>query len=185
MVRVAHKEAVKVLKGTSERKRYIGTISNSFYNGMVPQCISLIPQGSTDTSRVGDTCKPVHVRLGITLSRYINTRVRVIVFQWNADSAVITPSLSSILESSFYAESEYKHDLRKDFKILHDKSYMLNADRPDVIADWSSKLNVSKMYFSAGTTTAHGHIFVAILSNDAFVSAGSYILRHKVEFLDV
>lgn len=185
--KIARKEAEKVLHGESEPKRFFGTLTGTFYNAFTPFQITNIAQGNTDTSRIGDTAKPISIRLAITISRYIDTRVRVLVFHWKPDTAISTPTLSQVLENTtYYAESEYKRDTEKDYKILHDKSYLLDsASRPNVIGDWESKLRIGKMQFNAGATTGHGHIYIAIFSNDAYANGGSFILRHKVEFLDV
>lgn len=186
MERVAHKEAVKVLKGTSEEKRYFATWTGTIYNGFTPIQLTTIPQGSTDTARIGDACKPLRLRLSLTLSRYVDSRFRVIVFLWKADTAISTPALNQILENTtYYAESEHKHDNQKVYRILHDKSYLVDAYHPNIIADINMKLRTGKIQFNAGGTAGHGHIYFAVVSNDVYANGGSFIARGNVFFQDV
>jgi len=184
--KIAHKEALKVLNGNTELKRTTGTTIGTIFNTMIPFCITSIPQGTGDTTRIGDVVKPVSVRIAMHLDRYVDARFRVILFQAKSDTALNTPDLSELLENVTYPSlSEQNNDNKMDYRILVDKTMMVDANRPNVMFNYKGKLNVGRIQFAGGSTLGWNHLYVAVISDDAFLNGGSFTCRHTVKFQDI
>jgi hypothetical protein len=132
------KAQVRQMVRASERVvelNYFALVDNTYgsisYNGTdFNQCISQIPQGVTDSERVGDEAilTSIEFRLGIKVSTTTPVFLRVICFQWHPTSV---PSYASILldqhNTSFAPLTQYQHDTKQMYTILSDDLVSLST----------------------------------------------------------
>jgi hypothetical protein len=186
------KLAKRIERVTSEQK-YFPLVDNTYssisYNGtdfLSP--ISLVPQGDTDSTRDGDqlTLQSIHCRFAIKVSTTTPTFLRTVVFQWFPNSV---PVYANIFldqhNTSAAAISDYNHDLRSQFHILHDSLVAVDTvSHPSHVVNFkTSKGFRPKIQFSAGGTTGTNHIYAFAISDVA--SAGPQLVFYSdVKYFD-
>lgn len=101
------------------------------YNGVVVD-LSIILQGISDTTRIADKLKlhDMKVHGSINIQDTYNN-VRMIFFVWKESDAAFSPGVADILQTTTIPGisspfSNYYWDGRDRFKILSDKTYLIN-----------------------------------------------------------
>lgn len=137
--------------------------------------LNTIPQGTTQSSRVGDavTNKSIHVRLDIARVT-VDSLVRVIIF-WLKDGVVspggtVTPQIAfaNLLETSSY-QSPLNKDQGKSYWVKFDKTYSIAAGQTQLIVDevWR-KLKCTTEYSNDTTSLSTVNaLYIGAISNQA------------------
>lgn len=180
------KVAKSVINSQSELKYFDTAAAAAPDHAGYLQCLSLIPAGSSDTSRDGDQAymTSMNIRGSVMLADTTNY-LRVILFVWKAES---TPINDDILSATFkgstnYVLSPYHHDGRTNFTVLSDRTYSLHSDKTQINFNITKKLN-KKILFNGGGTTAKNHIWMMTLSDSAAASHPSISVVSRVRFRD-
>lgn len=137
--------------------------------------LSTIPQGAGVSARVGDELlvKRLEFRfdgwyvIGATQSQHA---FRLIIFRWNLDTGVSTPSLGSIIAGAatindICAPYDFNAKNQGDFTVLYDKMYSLGSTAQGVVRQLNIPVN-RKMDFDPGTTAASGHLYALLIGDD-------------------
>lgn len=144
-----------------------GTLTAPTTTGTM-QCISLVSQGNTNNTRIGDTIHPTSVNLRMKMNLNASataSQVRVIVFRWISESPN-TGSVTDILGSSTI--TSYKaDDTRYQSEFLMDRVFSLNTDRPEIYLQRKIKLNKYMSFAEASATPIRNGVYIAILSDEA------------------
>lgn len=189
--RLAAQSANRAIARTSEHKHYENTafINSGSSTSVGVAQMTAIPQSSTgaqsDNTRVGDVVKitSFQFRFGLKLADDYNL-VRIIFFQWLSDS---TPVGSDILLSTSYPlYSPYTADNRNLYKILYDRTVVLDANKPVVYEHkFLSRGFVKKMHWTAGSATAgSNHIWYLNVSDSGAISHPAVELFTRVNYID-
>lgn len=131
-------------------------------------------QGTSDTSRVGDTTKPISVTVrGFIDMNAANTHTdafRVILFL-DKENRGASPSISDLLNTDFNSFKNANNTKR--FKVLRDKTYALSAGGLECTKfKWYISMNKwkvqSKYVGNNGDTQdfRENHLFIAIIANE-------------------
>lgn len=193
---IVHAQVKPELKHTDSPQALIAVRTGS------PSIIDItsINQGLQDTQRTGDivALKSILVRASIyyqapAFYTYPMQIVRMIIFQWTQDTAIVTPFASDILQATavgFDVASPYKLDLDRKYKILFDKQFPLSdTQSPGHIVDvFINKGFKQEIQFGNAANTGINHIFVMLFSsNDMDITATTLpavSLRPRVRFTD-
>lgn len=105
-------------------------LSNANYSGYIAT-LNNIPQGATDSSRVGDSIKLQTVTIRGQLGRVTSdSTCRVILF-WDKQNKVTTASdILQYVGSSYAPFSDKYYDKRFQTKIFYDKVFTLDSNSP-------------------------------------------------------
>ena len=147
------------------------------FAGSTTYDLSVIAQGDGENERVGNDIKPKYLALRYQVKAQQgtvqnDTEVRVLLFQWHPNSAQAgDPSTGVMLENGNNPFAYYKTNQTKQFTILHDGKYVVNAERAS--PSWLYLQDVTipgqKMrkihYNDATTTTGENHIYLMFIHN--------------------
>jgi hypothetical protein len=166
----------QTLNSQAEKKFYFNEFTLSpDTSGNVFADISAIPQGITDNSRIGDTVnlKRLDIRIGMVLGDTTNV-IRIVVFQWHADTVNDPPSLTAGLPLNSIGGIPFLYkqnnvDEGPKYTIMHDETFNLNsagvANAQMVVA---LKIPRPRMGFAAATTIRPtGSIWMLTLSDSS------------------
>lgn len=199
----AQKRSVKAMIRAPEELKYHLSSAAATIIGITPVNASCtnVPQGATDTNRVGDTLwiHNIDCRFLFTIDSAATGDtpqfVRLILYQWHPtiDTAGAFPAASTILQNGFSggpdALSHYNHDQRHNYKILRDTNFVLMppggfSATTEVFNCCTSKMlewKVSKgfnravQYVAGSTTNGSNQVFLMCLSNIATANSHSGI----------
>jgi len=176
-------------------QRYLGEkkYSASYTNVSVSSAgnvfgLTEVTQGDTDQTRDGDqlTLTSLQLRWQAIIGDTANY-VRVIVFQWLANSV---PTINSVLLSlplGGEVLSPYNHDTRYVFRVLYDKTVLLtNVGKPssEVYDVRLIKFPRNRVQYEAGGTTGTNKIYCITLSDSGAVSHPAVNMYWKTNFKD-
>lgn len=179
------KDVKKVLKQVEKadvETKYVGrsSASSSIDSSGNLWDISDIPQGLTDSNRVGDQVRvtDVELRYSATVAASgVPVQLRVILLQWNDlyDATTGLPTYDDILTSTYNAtinacNSAYNHDNRGTFRVLSDRTHSLSASNVTQ-AKITFRNVLRKIKFHSGSTYyGTGKILLFMTSNDITLS---------------
>lgn len=160
--------------------------------------ITAIPQGSTDTTRVGDKLKMKRIIIKANIqSANVATLgttddVRIIMFQWYPNSNLIAPVLASILNNttaSTICQSFYNHDYINQYHILYDKRFRLLggtsiAQRDIIIKPRKMRFVKKNIEFSNASTAGSNKIYVLLVADKVAGTNATITAISKVWFTD-
>lgn len=132
------------------------------------QCISLVSQGTTNNTRIGDTVSPTSISMRMKMNLHASataSQVRVIVYRWISE-APNTASVSDILGTSTISSFK-SDDNRYQSEFLMDRVFSLNTDRPEIYLQRKIKLNKYISFPEGSATPNRNAIYIAILSDEA------------------
>lgn len=180
----------KQISKRAEKKYFNGSYSLSSYdhNGTIRE-LTPIPQGDTDVTRDGDSLylRSMRVNGELVLGDTTNI-VRVIVFQWLETD---TPVPANILSSTYVGTSNaplapYHHDSRRLFRILYDRKFVLNANRPNALYDTGYlRIPKRKVSYIAGGTTGSNKLWVLLISDSGAVVHPTISVLSRATFNDM
>lgn len=157
--------------------------------------LTTIPQGDGEGERLRDMLTYKSYRVNIfavgetSNGNTIYNSVRAILFKWKPDTAVDTPSVTDILETSHVMSPLVGNvDDRKKFSVLKDKLFTLDSRTGDQgpmskLLLWTGKLS-GKLRFNQAATTGSNHLYLLTLGNNptgndcAGVTVGSRVVYH-------
>lgn len=189
---------------SAEETKYFDTIlgaTNIDSDGITPFSLTDIPQGSTDTTRDGDTAKPtllfysVHLRYNatstITNLSASNNVARLLIFRWKPFFGDVAPTATKILTYSGTLTSAYGplvHDGRNQFDVLVDEIVQLDGiANPQALLRGFVKCT-NNIQWKAGSTTNQTNGLYVLLISDAVPASGVYVglqdAIFRVDFTD-
>jgi hypothetical protein len=153
--------------------------SNIDYAGYAPFSLTDMAQGTTDTSRVGDTilAKKLTASVFFTYNATNTTTnlaasqnlMRFVIFVWKPFFADVAPTAAKVFtytSTAYSAMGPLTHDGIDQLVILHDELFALDGFvNPNRIRRFSIPLN-RKIQFKAGSSTNQaGGIYCTFMSN--------------------
>jgi len=194
------KKVLKVIKKEIEGK-YVDNFGNYSNIGATttPVGLSLSGQGSAVGTHTGDSIHLQHLVLRVAAYQNNTTAVqpqnivRVIVFRWNQNSNVTTPSATSVLTVASLASagasicSDYNVlELQNgNLQILYDQYLFTSLNGSSAAVKIEMELD-SDVAFSPGSSAGTGHLYLLVISDDAGVVSPcpSYAFYSRVTFMD-
>lgn len=182
----------QVLRRNSELKYFDTAFSYSFTTtGTGTQNITVIPQGTTDTTRIGDRLKitSVEFRYNIfdastAISIYSKQTVRLVLVHW---FPATTPGYSDVLTTST-TRALYNHDQRQMYKICWDKTISViggtSSDMKTGHIMYYPKKNTSVQFQNAGTTGTNRFFLFIVADGVDPANTSSAVLMSRVRFTD-
>jgi len=192
---VAVKKLIDQADAKKTEKHYVDISSGGAsisYSGTLID-LTVVAQGSTDSTRIGDSInlKSVQMKWTWSLGTTPNT-VRLIVFQWFGDANVDAPEASEILQGSFVGGVGAPHaPYTKDsvgFKcqVVFDEVQLLDTYRPSQLGSFmitADKFRHKKIQYNGGGTTAVANsIWVLFISDDAAPTYPSIVYVQRTRF---
>lgn len=152
---------------------------------------SIIGQGTTDISRVGDKIVAVSAQLRYILrqpsSATQNTNCRIIYFQWfdfnNSPSYSDIISPIGVPNADNILSAQYNHDKKSQYRILYDKMIDLppaSQDNSVVNVVRTLKLREKKLEFLASGTAARWGIWCILISDYANAQPNKPLFTHTL-----
>lgn len=183
-----------VIRKTAEKK-YVAFNSSAagIDTGGLILRFTEVPQGDTDVTRDGDqlTIRSLQFNYVLTLADTTNV-MRVILFQWFDSTQSVQPIPSNILIDTAIGRavaSPYSHDYRYQFKILYDKTHVLDSNTPVINRRVFLKRFPFKhkkiQYVGASSTNHNNGLFALVISDSAVGPNPTITYSGKFNFSDV
>lgn len=199
----AKKECRKIVNCVAEKKYFTNSPGPAdVTNSGVVTCISLIPQGDTDSTRDGDglVLRSIEINWEALSSPGTGTSlvdcVRFIVFQWFPNSVPAAGSVLLNAGSTSSHLSPWNHDQRFNFRILYDKRYDVTKANANPQINSNSKVTSPRILitkgfkyhiqYQSGTTVGSNLIYVLAIT-DTGGTAGNvpqYNFYSKINYTD-
>jgi len=168
--------------------KFADTVYNAVavgWNGMTIATLSAITTGTTDQTRVGDKIKPYSVKMQYYIaasgSAYV-TSCRVLVVQINQLNTGLT--YSQVLESAYLGtlnapNAQYANDYKDNFKVLYDKTHMLQyvPAAGNAIVGATVRINkfpLGPIKYVAGGSSHYNGIYVFAVSSEQTATPNFY-----------
>lgn len=193
------KNEVKRIIAVRQELKFFVTPTNAFQISStgVTFPLTLVTQGDTDQTRDGDRlyAKKMYVRGYIEISDTTNI-VRLVFYQWKPNS---TATLGDIFlpgpTGAIDVDSHYNHDTRQQFKILWDRTFVLEGNQSAATAPVTSasirrfQMVLSRgmnrqLQFNGGGTAATNHIYYAAISDSGIANHPELTMSTKFMFTD-
>jgi hypothetical protein len=134
-----------------------------------------ITQGVSGVQRVGDEVEitGIVVRLAAYLSAGTTSVLRVIVFQWGLDDALLVPAVANILLAPGVAASTPLAPYNPaaidatPFRVLWDELLTLVNTGPPQVRKLENTSLRTGIHFEAGATNGRGHLYILLVSDSA------------------
>lgn len=203
--RVRRKRSTKVSKNVKrfvnkKLKKEVETKYNDYYNsgtfdwnGSVYYNLTVIPQGTTDSNRIGDkiSLRGIRLRYHLLCGDTYNI-CRIVVFQYYGNNTLHAPAVNELFQSIYmgtvYAPmSPFTFDYKNQFGILYDKTHNLNLnDRQTVGVNKKIKIKYAKhgITFTAATTAGSNQIYIVALSDSGAATHPSIIFHSRLFYDD-
>lgn len=200
----------------TEHKYFLTALSrtDAVLADTIPFQLTLIPQGQTETSRVGDVLTGTSLEVAFHSYPpldFSTTRLfmfRFIGFVWKQDTV---PTIADLLDPNYTGAANilkplqpFNHNQKINRKILWDKRYIIYADGDATTSDWhviagngtrtnkfvlnltKLKRNLNKIWFNPGSSTiARNHIYATFLTTDIGATNGpNFYMQAKYTFTD-
>lgn len=175
-----------LIKDFNEPKFFDTSASVSPFSGYVPLNVSLIPQGVTTSTRVGDAVSvkgiELHVSSRTNTAITLGIPLRVLLFQWNIDTAIGTPASTDLLAPAapgtvFATVAPYNFAgmrLEKIAVLIDHLTYLPTSANGGFTKKWTLPLS-SSIRYGTSVTTGVGNYYVAFFT-DAAVGAPATVL---------
>ncbi len=162
---------VKKIKNNIEMKFFdqnnvlnVSWLSNNVSN------IIAVPQGQTDSSRIGDVLAAKSFRLSLCLTSLTVASVFRVILYWDKQNLISTVGdLLHVTGSSMVVNSAYNHDNRSRYIILLDKLWTLQDPATSValktFTRWFSLKNKQVKYAAASTTVLTNNLKLFLISD--------------------
>lgn len=181
-------------------KKEIETKFLDYYNtgtfdwlGSAYFALTSIPQGTTDSTRIGDkiSLRGLYLRYNLSCADATNI-CRVIVFQYFGNTTLHSPAVNEFLQSAYigtgYAPfSPYTFDYRNQFGILYDRTHHLNlTDHNTVGVQKKIRIKYAKhdITFTAATTAGSNQIFIVFISDSGVATHPGYRFLSRLYYDD-
>lgn len=139
-----------------------------------------IPQGSTDTTRVGDKAWISSIQIKFEFRMYPKIKTtgtegtwvvpsvfnfRIIVFQWLDNDSFNTPSVIKILNDTDDMSAYWNHDNGANYWIMHDQQYTIGTFTPQKNIQLQLKPKNKRIDYVGGGTGGTNKVFWCCLAN--------------------
>lgn len=183
------RKVMKVVKRTQEKKYHPFSGTSQITNAGYLLDFTVIAQGNTDTTRVGDMIYLKSLQFGVEFVRADSTNTfRMVLFQWKPPSSNATnpPLMSDILLDTTYPWiSPYNHDQRKNYKILLDRRITLDSDDGTRSYRFSITRGFARqVQYIGGTSVGNNNLYGYIVSDSSAASHPGIFWSGKVNFTD-
>lgn len=184
--RISYNQAKKMLSNRSEGKFLI---NNTFAAGTASSTtagiadVCGVPQGDSDSARNGDQImiRSFQFRYAFIPADSYNI-CRLIIFQWGQDDS---PGASDILGDTTYGVmSPYRKDTRGHYRILYDKTHLVETNKGVVGSKFISRGFKKKILFDAATTVGQNKIFFLHVSDSSAVSHPTLRIETQLNYMD-
>lgn len=184
------KKAIEKSKEQKYVDRKLSTAAALTTAGLV-QKLSVIAQGTTDTTRIGDAVTLTGIELKVDGSSAVagsadNSIVRYVVFQWKADDTT-APVVGDILELSVSTApytASYNHDKKSQYKIIDDFRIAVSATGPDTFQSFRKyygRRMLKDIRFLAAGNNGYNHVYVISMGSNTSVVNN---IDTRVEYTD-
>lgn len=159
--------------------------------------LTLIPQGSAQSQRVGDTVwvKAIEYRYEvITANSDLYNLSRLIIFAWIPNTASLVPGSSSILENPVtqIVQSAYNYEGRHDYRIAYDNIHRSvgssSALTTRSVLQYNGIMKFSgkghNVQYNNAVTTGTRHIVTLVMSDSAITPFPELIAWFRVWYTD-
>jgi len=187
----------KTINNNVETKYLITRLNDFVYTTQYFKNLTLVPQGLTDSDRVGDKLKMVSLKYKMNVQRRSGNQIRIIFFQWKTNTAVYNPSVSNPQDlilgpgvNGTQADicSFPIWDRKSEYTILKDISYQWDDISERDIHYFSGSLNLKKisrnLKFDSGSLNAMNHIYVMTVGNGASVPVMNHSSVFRLTYKD-
>jgi hypothetical protein len=166
--------ALKVINGKAETDSFdVGFGSSVNSTGSLTK-LSTIPQGTSDSNRIGDQVEVFKVSIigcATNSSADLTNTIRLILFRWEQDDSSAAPAAVTDILQTASPYSPYNRDnLRaRKFIVLYDKVLATGLQGPS-IAKFEKDINVNfKIKFQGSANTGTSHVYAAQVSDSAAI----------------
>lgn len=172
----------------SPELKYHTTIATSQVvpdNGVIVN-LSLVSQGVTDSTRVGDSLTMIKSKWNAQLNRGSqDTVVRVILFIDNDNTIASPTDFWQTVGFATSALGQKRHDKRFNSKVLYDRLFNLDIYNPQSIVNWDIKINKNTQY-QGGSTTVESNCLKVFLISQIPITFGEPLITysHRLLFKD-
>lgn len=159
--------AQQVVNRNVEWKYHDITASTTIDNAGAVACLSLVPQGDTDTTRDGDHLRATSLRVNYVLESNTSTPgiCRIIFFQWADDTTNSPPTVAAVMEATT-PYSVVSHDYASRMKILSDEMHVVdNTSSKSIPQRMKLQIPHQQIQFAGGTTQHTQGIWFLVLSD--------------------
>lgn len=197
--KIARTVAKRVLRGEAESKYWTYPLDSFTVDttGRMLDLFSLaaLPNGTTDTSRTGDTISVKSFHMKGTMTAADNTNlIRVILFAWRPSSGTGTPTVSDLLSASWasnytLAYKSVDNSRDKEVKVFYDKTFPLISSTDKVYKMFSANVpfpNGHKIQFIGGSSTvAANKFYIYFVSDSSAATHPSLLMNYRFYFTDL
>lgn len=152
------------------------------YAGSAAQ-LNTIPQGITDTTRVGDSIKLQKLRLHGKVSGASNDVVRIMVVHDKQNDLVVPADLLSLVGSVQTPFSPKNHDKRFRSKVLYDRLFNVDVGNQQRVFSKNIDLNFHTQFENGTTTIESGSLKIYFFSSKN-IATSTVDLHARVTYTD-
>jgi len=188
---------IKKAEKKHEELKFLETSQTAFSVSSTPtlQNLSVVPQGVTVTTRVGDSLEVKALELKYFLYQVnvnIVTTVRVIVFFWRPNVTLLAPLASTVLQATGGTQVTAfpSFDYRTQFKFIYDETHSMAGivASPTGISSVSSfKITLTNMakkqIYSPGSTGSNNALYIMFMS-DVAANEPTITYNARLTFVD-
>lgn len=177
----------KEINKKAEHKFHITSVQSTVDDVGYFYDLSDIAQGTTDSTRVGDSISPVSLQIKYDLGAVdAQNRVRVMLVRWLDTSPITINDILLAGSSTYRVYSSYTKDNRQKFNVLYDKTHMLQRDTSEEYQykSWSKKM-AGKIRYTAGTSLGADHIYLFLLSDSGAISHPVVNFYSRLNYIDL
>lgn len=142
--------------------------------------LSSVPQGDTQSTRVGDFIQPRALIINwdlYTVNSDIVTTIRLVVFRWVPSNALIAPVIADILENAAAANvlAHFNFQYQDNYVVMKDMQFQASGvvTAPTVNSNFGKtgmripNRGSTEIEFGLGTNTGSNHIYLLLISDSA------------------
>lgn len=167
------------------------------YSGTAPTALTHVPQGSSDTSRVGDALTVRRLRFtqlttynGSASTATSINNMRLVIFAWKPFETDVAPTVAKVLTYTtlaYAASAPLTHDGREQFVLLHDSIWTHNnQSHVSKVLNLDIKLNHIVQYKAGSTTNCAGGLYCFWISDNTGTGNMPFVYNYssRVDFVD-
>lgn len=148
-----------------------------------------VTQGNGDTQRIGDSLYVRSLEFNFNLANGDSTNfLRCILFQWKPNINGNPAVGDLLLDSSDPINSPYNHDKRYQFKVIYDKTYLVDAvQAPVKHISWMFTRGFSRkvQYVGGASTEGSNRLFIYIFSDSSAIPHPTLAYTGKLSYSDL
>jgi hypothetical protein len=182
--------ALKVINGKAETDSFdVGFASSVNSTGNLTK-LSTIPQGTSDSNRIGDQAEVFQVSIkgcAQNSSADLTNAIRFILFRWEQDDSSAAPAaVTDILQTASPFSPYNRDNLRaRKFIVLYDKLLCTGLQGPSTVKfEKDVKVNF-KIKFQGSANTGTSHIYAAQVSDSSAIPDPGMAWIARVWYHDV